>query len=299
MFINTLLSKSRVSLAFIVLFLTGISIDANAQESSVGKETSDTQQSLVDLISTSERSVFSPTQQISKGRLDANANVMRAMYRIDGAQSVSLSGSPTQRSRAFLQEHADPLGLDASLLDLDLVREVSTEYTSHTTYQQFYEGIPVYGRFVKVNMNRRGEVTMVLNGYHPDLRLVGPGGVSPGISDQEAINRAQDYLDLAIERASDGELMVYPSESPRLVWRFLAWTTYPSLELEFLIDARDGAFVAVTPTNTHVHDVEIGADAVYGHSEISRVNSPSIQPVENQRRASGTGLVFDPDPLTS
>ena len=301
MFKTTLLSKRRVSLAFVVsfLFLTGVTIDASAQESSTGKETSDTQQTLVELMSTSERSVFSPTQQISKGRLDANANILRAMYRIDGAQSVSLSGSPAQISRAFLQENAEPLGLDASLQDLEVVREVSTEYTNHTTYQQFYDGIPVYGRFVKVNMNRRGEVTMVLNGYHPDLKLTGPDGVAPRISDQEAINRAQQYLDLAIERAGDGELMVYPSEAPRLVWRFLAWTTYPSLELEFLIDARDGAFVAVNPTNTHVHKLEIGDDAVYGHSEVSRTHTHSAKSVENQRRASGTGLVFDPDPLTS
>ena len=299
MFINTLLSKDRVSLALFILLFFLPCMDAFSQDTPKGKDVDEGRQSLKELISSSERSAFSPTQQVSKGRLEVGENILRSEYRIDRQHSISLSGLPAEISGAFLRENFEQYGLDRDLADLEMIRDVSTNYTHHTTYQQVYDGIPVYGRFVKVNMNRRGEVTMVLNGYLPRLNTLFDGNITPRLSQADAEERAQEYLDLEIEDTGDAELMVFPGDTPRLVWRLLAWTTYPSLELEFLIDAHSGDFVGVSTTSTHSHELEIGEDAVYASHRSKAEKTHEVNQSTFLRRASGTGLVFDPDPLTS
>ena len=295
-----LLLKGRVSLAlfFCVALFSGVSTIALAQESPKGKEAGTYPQSLKALMASSERSVHAPTKQVTQGRLDANENVMRSMYRVDSELSSSFSGTPAQISNAFLQEHHEQFGLDKELVDLRVIRNVSTAFTDHITYQQFYQGVPVYGRFVRVNLNKQGAVTMVMNGYSPSLSLPFANDLSPRLSEREAIDRAQQYLDLEIENTGDVELLVYPSAVARLVWRLVVWTANPALELAFFVDARDGSFVAVAPLSTHFHD---GHEA-HGPSTKPHYHPTPFTNVEERApfgRATGTGFVFDPDPLTS
>ena len=315
MLIIPLLSKGRVSLALFLLFIlsTGFSSVSRAQEVPGGKGDHVFSQTLKELMTSTEPSALAPTKLVTEGRLDASANIMRAMYRIDSRLSAGFSGTAAQIAGAFLQENHAQFGLDQALNDLEIISTVSTAFTDHTTYQQVYEGIPVYGRFVKVNMNKQGEVTMVLNGYSPGLRLPLANDLSPSISETDAVERARQYLDLGIEDAGDFQLMVYPSSTPRLVWRLVAWTTSPALELEFLIDARDGSFVGVYPLSTHAHEVEIDESAVYedGVRRVSPASGLSLHGHDHSahghdhsfhahiRQSVGTGLVFDPDPLTS
>ena len=296
-----LLSTCRVSLALFFLFLCvpGLVSVAHAQETPKGTEAHAFPQTLKELISSSASSSYAPTKQVDQGRLDANSNIMRAMYRVDGVLSASLSGTPAQISDTFLRDNHIRFGLDQNLEDLALVNTVSTDYSDHATYQQEINGIPVYGRFVKVNMNKRGEVTMVLNGYSPGLSLPFANDVTPRISEGDVIDRVRQYLDLEIENTGDVELMVYPTETPRLVWRLVVWTANPALELEFMVDAREGSFVAVAPLSTHVHEVDFESEAPHVHSHSIPHSHRTSTEGGFLQRATGTGLVFDPDPLTT
>ena len=302
MLIHTLLAKGRASLALLVLLFAYVPPEnVFSQERTNSKETDVTRYSLQELIATSERPASWKTQRLGNGRLEADENIMRAMYRIDAAHSSLFSGEPIRASEAFLIQNASQLGLDRTLDDLRILRNTSTDYSHHITYQQVYRGIPVYGRFVKVNMNRQGAVTMVLNGYTPDLSRAFSGDVVPGISEEGAKGRVQEYLELDIENVGDVELVVYPAEIPRLAWRLVAWTVYPSLELEFLIDAKDGSFIAATHLSTHAHEIEVLEDAAT-HTHQHRVHGTQAiqgQEIELMSRVRGTGLAFDPDPLSS
>ena len=295
MFIHTFLAKGKASFALLLLFVSiAVPVNVLAQERTNAKNAQASLEALEALVASSERPASFTTHRLQDGRIQAGKNIMRSMYRIEEAMSSSFSGAPGEVSDAFLRQYAFQLGLDSELADVEKVREVSTQYSHHITYQQVHQGVPVYSRYVKVNMNADGAVTMVLNGYATDISRAFDEDVSPRISSQAAVASVGDFIDLPIDNVGEAELMIYPSASPRLVWRFLVWTASPSLELELFVDAKDGRFVAAIHTSTHAHELEEAGEIHAQHN-----HAPSTQNMARLGQVTGTGLVFDPDPLSS
>ena len=290
------LSKGAIGFltASLVVCLLGWS-DVRAQKPARGIPLSSAQQSLEPIFQSSRRVHVFQTRSVAGGRIDDASGVMRAMY---GLAASSTPGIPRVSARSFLSEQATVLGLDSSLDDLQEIDFVSTPFSHHLTYQQHVGTIPVHNRFVKVNLDKEGRVTMVLNGYAP---RVGQASVQtqPSLSEADAVEAVRNQVASPGGRVSPGTLVVYPGDVPRLAWRVVVWSSAPAYELEVLIDAISGEVLYLQPLSSHVHGVsDRGVDGI-SHGENRNVLPDTGPRPETVNRAIGTGLVFNPDPLST
>ncbi|MEM6647820.1 MAG: T9SS type A sorting domain-containing protein [Bacteroidota bacterium] len=239
-----------------------------------------------------------PTSATAFTRADVAGGTLRAQYRIQ--TDIADAAEPQRAAHVYLRTHAAAFGLDASLQDLDLVDERRTTYATHLRYQQMYKGVPVYFRFVQVNLSAEGRPTMVTNRYATHLRTA-VLDVTPAVSEAEARSFAE--TEIAADRAEVARqtLTVYPSDPPRLAWQ-LAMRT-PAQDWEVLLDAHTRQVIHLRPLSTHAHrtaaPTALARPAPLQPPMARALPAPARTVPPAARRTDGTGLVFDPDPLTS
>ncbi len=217
-----------------------------------------------------------PTVAAEGGRVDPASGLYRAVYGIPADTPVL--DSPDATSRAYLEQESDRFGW-TSTGSLQLVDEHVTRFGSHLTFQQVFEGLPVYNRLVKVNLGPGGRPTMVVSGYAPHLDGISGFSPAPRLTAAESAQIAS--LSIAPGRANTGPatLVVYPEARPRLAWRMLVSSQDSGDEWEVLVDAASGGLILVMDRVLRMHPDRDN------HGKSGRVD--------------GSGLVFDPDPLTS
>ena len=223
---------------------------------------------------------------------------MRALYRID-TSGPALTGSLRQRAYDYLARESDRFGLANDLDDLDLVDIQETPSSSHVVFQQTLQGVPVYNRQIKVNLDAQGQPTMVLSAYAPELRSVTSFQTQPALSSEVARSTIESLLNAPSVRATQPQLVAYIDEAvPRLAWQIIAWPETPAVELELLIDARDGSLLHAQNLSTHLHEPEESSPkppARRPSTTASARNATQQAPSS----VTGSGFVFDPDPLSS
>ena len=239
------------------------------------------------------------TQHVEGGRIDTEYNIMRSMYRINTSNSGITPSAPLLSAEAFLSEYANTLGIDSDLAELKVVSNRSTTYSHHITFQQFYKDLPVYQRFLKVNLNKAGEVTMVTNGYAPGLGDEPVFDTVPSVTAEAALQRVDLALEQNVAQNLPAELVVLPSVPARLVWKLVVWTNDPALELELLVDAKNGEIVHARHTSTHAHSMDFDVGVEETEPVLESIMSDQHEGVLSVGKATGTGLVFDTDPLTT
>ncbi len=295
---------------FVVVCAWGFMLgNAQAQTPPSQKPVNPGPQTVNALMQQSDTLIQYRTRPATNGRIDVETGAFRALYRQQEAPVPGPFTSPARQALAYVHTYEALLGVESPLTTLREHSTVSTPYSHHVTYRQYFEGIPVYNSYVKVNLNREGEVTLVLNGYASHVNTTPLSSMQPVLTEQMAMERARSELAATIVDTSTPERVIVPSKPARLAWRMVAWTSNPSRELDILIDARDGALLAIYPLSTHAHRAS-------GHTE-SDAASPGVGPaqpgnrsvtserhlaetfVEPLARAVGTGYVFDPDPLTT
>lgn len=229
--------------------------------------------------------------------VDVDAGVVRARYRIQ--TPTTPGGLPAEiAARTHLIEATDArgnnaYGLSTSLDELELLDVTIGKYGSHVSYQQTIDGVPVYGRYVKVNLSAAGQPTLVFNGYAPELTNRFSNNVQPALPAQDAVSQIRSMLNVDQLSTSSPKLVVYPAETPVLAWQITAWPESPAIELEVLVSAEDGSIIRVQNTSTHLRH-STPASATPAHTSHSTRSAPTFI-----NRADGTGLVFDTDPLTT
>ena len=240
------------------------------------------------------------TQFTAREKIDTETGVVRAMYRLNWKPGDDTFTDPGQTAMGFLADQSERLGLAGSLDDLVEIDRVSGIYSHHILYQQQYRDVPVYGRFIKVNMNPQGAVTMVSNGYADRLREESDLDIKPTLSAREALEMLQNHLSHSFHAPLEPELMVYAGVPARLVWKWVVYTQNPDLEFEVLIDAHTGKAVSVLQTSTHVQGhSETFFEPTQVKGERGFVQHEHEETSFAVRQVSGSGFVFDPDPLSS
>ncbi len=249
------------------------------------------------------------TQAVPGGRVDLDDGVLRAAYRI--GRRVPQAATPEAMARTYLDAEAARFGW-SDAADLELKAVTTGRYSTHLTFQQTFSGLPVYNRMIKVNLNRDGQPTMVLSGYAPHLARLGAFNPNPSLSASAAAARAQEVVSQNGARTTTPELVVYPEQTPRLAWRVVAWPNSLPAEWEVLLDARTGDVIHLLDLSTHSHGERVSGRK--GERERSMASTKTAPPastagtsltrqskIQNPKSkiVDGTGLVFDPDPLTT
>lgn len=247
------------------------------------------------------------TRRTDFGRVDVRTGRIRADYR--PARLARPPADPEAAARQLLSERAERFGLTPALEGLALERRTHSPGGTHLLFRQQVDGVPVYRSTVKVNLDRRRQPVSVFNGLKLEESVrarLAPG--APGLSRREARDRVERAISPRGARSADPELVVYPSDPPRLAWRVVAWPHGVSAEWVMLIDARDGSFLrGLDATVRHrgsadhvergVREAELG-EAGVGASRSRRTGS-STSTERGTQSSSGTGLAFNPDPVTS
>ena len=133
------------------------------------------------------------------------------------------SASPQARALAFLAEHGGLIGMN----DLERAAapsgnpppassnlQVATTQTdsigmTHVKFDQFYQGLPVFGAQVVVHMNGEG-ITAVNGDYVPNVSLSTIPSVTENIATQTALVSARKYAAGEQLKVSKTEMAVYP-----------------------------------------------------------------------------------------
>ena len=251
------------------------------------------------------------TRLVAGGRIDEEAGIFRAAYRLDAPAKPG--AAPDEAARAYLREAARTFGLDPETSDLEVERVRATGASRHVLFRQTFHGLPVFHRHVKVNLDRDGAPTMVLNAYAPHLREARDFDARPAIPARNAAATALDQTARGRGRTSTPTLVVYPADPPRLAWQMLVWPEDVPAEWNVLVDAHTGKIVhlfdqALRERAGDATDATLFAPEAAGPEAVRAAEAAGPEAAGPEaagpeaavvRRIDGTGYVFDPDPLST
>lgn len=230
------------------------------------------------------------TQATPEGRIDPVSGRWQARYQV--RVPVAWQGSAEATARAYLRMEAVRFGWQQPdrTLALDQVRR--TPYATHVRFQQTLAGVPVYGRYVQVNLNRQGQPTMVLSGYAPHLEAYADHfDPTPRLTAAAAQTEARRQLAQPRAPTSTPELVVWPSDPPRLAWHLVLWPQDRPDEWAVVVDAQSGALLHVQSQAVHAHAVKPASPGQPAWWEMAAPLPVGL--------VAGEGMVFDPDPLAT
>ena len=270
--------KAFLCLPWILLLLLVCSIEAHAQAIPIRQQLDTLLGSLEGAGSTRVPSTLS---QIGQARVSlSNDGYLRHLGAPASFQFPTthvVSGKPSETARNFLEEHRLLLGARSSKVDFRSIRSKAKSGRNYEYFQQVYDGIPVFGAQVIVQVNALGGVEYLLSdiGRETDTLDSNTLSIAPLISSAEAAARARRVLELRNPgltiRSTDPELMLFdPSVvgSPgkmRLTWHFqrVYSEKNPLIEAEILLDAISGELVRVYPLYKSALD-----RLIYNHQNI-------------------------------
>ncbi len=217
-------------------------------------------------------------------------------------------------AREFLRDRAARFGLDPSLADLELVDVRESLLARHVHFQQRLNGLEVRGGEILVSVDRTdGRVLKAYSTYFPvgeQARLLPTAGIDRETAHDMAWAHLRAHGEL---RSRPGADLVYTPEGAtfRLNWLVTLDLTGPDGAWQARVDALSGQVVEVIDTRAvrkpiapvgeriAVHDGPL-ADRAEAFAAIEELEAGrEAELAAPLRRASGTGVVFDPDPRTT
>jgi zinc metalloprotease ZmpB len=195
---------------------------------------------------------------------DPETGVVRAVFDLDAPVPAA---PPEIQARTYLAQSAAEYGLRNGTEDLELVDVVETPLGRHVRFRQVAGGYPVFESDVFVTL--AGErVVAVASQYQP-----GADAMSSAVALSPAAARLA-----AIAAIGAGEERIGPETPPALGLLRGSGRLLPL------------AYRVVIPAAQPIGDWEVMVNA--GSGAILRIRDQSV-------RVDGTGLAFDPDPLTT
>ena len=172
--------------------------------------------------------------------------------------------STTEKADAVLGVYAPRFGVQDPQTDLSLVKSESAgSDRNFFRYQQTYQGVPVFGGDIALNLTTQGDLSSMSGEASPNLSL----STSPQISADQARSQAEELMvarygvDAASLVLTDPELWIYderlimPSTKPaELVWRMEATAgNNKALDVLILVNAvRGGISLQFNQVDTDV-----------------------------------------------
>lgn len=227
-----------------------------------------------------------PDVSIMRGNARWSANSGRPIS-IFQETFLARSDDPEMQARQYLLANQSLYGLSsAEIAGLRLHFVRSSDAGTVVRLRQMWKGLPVNKNAeITIHINKANVVDFVMNGYRYGIELE---NTDPSISAEIARARLADHLGARIDAENaKTELMVLRNGGQDyLVYRVNFASDSPVGEWEAFVDAKTGALIKV-------EDI-----AYYNHSKREK-SLRKRAPRPFSVLATGTGNVFDPDPLTT
>lgn len=244
------------------------------------------------------------TRTLGNAEIDVTSGIPRAVYRVAQSDPVRVAqvvpGSPEEAARSYIALAADQFKWNASNDALRVVHESTSPVSSHVLFQQVVEGVPVLYRYVKISLDDTGKPSFVTNGFDPRLneRFVAGNSISTTASDAKRTVAA--LFETPVDQVSEPTIAILPGETPRYVWRAIAHSVSAGGEWEFLVDAGTGALLSVRDRSLRRRELAVSGSSIARNrfSESEHVHTVGAARAGTSR-ATGSGHVFDPDPLAT
>jgi len=222
-------------------------------------------------------------------RVDVQTGLPVALY---GLNYEVPAGTPESMAMYYLEHESKKLGISANeIVNLRHHATRTTNAGSVVRYRQYSGEYPVNKAEVTISISPQNKVVYVMNTYQANTNM---SNVQPSISEERAYQLAYNYLNVessVMYRAN--RLMVYKNTKiMRLAHEVTILTNTPAGEWHVFVDARSGEIFKVVDLNHYYCDKEHKHDDTCEHDE-------SSDEVPMYRRVDGTGMVFNPDPLSS
>ena len=206
---------------------------------------------------------------------------------LSGLNAYVSPGSNEAMAREALAQTSGTLGLSAAALaTLELTNEYTGQAGTVVRFRQTVQGVPVWGPETLVNLDLQKRAQLVINAVRTDVDLA---DVTPAIPASAARAAAVAHIGATGTLDVDATtLVVWPAlDGARLAYRVHLDPEAPNGDWEVIIDAETGALLRVADR------------AVYERGP----NDPrptALPTVESSPlfMVNGTGMIFDPDPLT-
>ena len=149
-------------------------------------------------------------------------------------------------AETYLKKIARTLKIAPDLSQLRFDKVVETILGTHVLFQQYEAGTPISGAWIKVDIDRGGNVYNVVNDLVPIsfVRKASKAAKPQRITRAEAIQAARGSTKSPlprIQKVEEPELVMWPVDGvPRLAWKVLLKTTRPAREYKVYVDAATG-----------------------------------------------------------
>jgi Zn-dependent metalloprotease len=189
----------------------------------------------------------------AKVEKDPQRAVPRRIYDIETRASKA---GAEEIASGLLKKLAPTFKVDPEELKFDKVRE--SMLGSHVLYQQYHEGKPISGAWLRVDIDKEGRVYNVLNDLIPAPKLIKAqtlekkkaakvGGMEQALSADQAVSRALEAAGGEGAEVLESELLYYPVDGlPTLAWKMIVKTQSPRADWKIYLDARSGAVIEKT-----------------------------------------------------
>ncbi|MGB1307338.1 MAG: T9SS type A sorting domain-containing protein [Oceanihabitans sp.] len=226
-------------------------------------------------------------------RIDLATGQAIAMY---GLNYDVPQGTPEAMAMYYMQNEHRALGFSKEeISNLQHHATRSTNAGSVVRYRQHINGIPVNRAEVTISISPQNKVVMVMNSYQQIKNI----DTQPTVSASQAFQLAKNYLnENGNIMHTDSRLMIYSnSKMARLAHEVVISSDNPRGEWHVFVDAKNQEIFKVVDMNHYYGDKkEHVHDANCKHS-IPKFGPYTVE--EERRRATGTAMVFNPDPLSS
>jgi len=232
------------------------------------------------------------TEIKTNGRFILNSGIPVAIY---GLNYEVPAGTPESMAMYYLEHESEKFGIKKN--EISTLHHHATRTTnagSVVRYRQYSEDYPVNKSELTISISPQNKVVFVMNSYEPNVNMA---NVQPTVSQERAYQLAKEYLNVTTAISyNDSRLMVYKNtKMTRLAHEVTIESNNPNGEWHVFVDARTEEIFKVVDMAQYYCDYnDCEQDETCNHDD---KNLPEIN--ERIMMVDGTGMVFNPDPLSS
>ncbi|OLY91821.1 Zn-dependent metalloprotease [Cnuella takakiae] len=212
-------------------------------------------------------------------------NVPRRIYDIDSKASKE---KPENVAESVLKRIAPELKIKPDLSQLNFEQVKESILGKHVLYQQQYQGKPISGAWIRIDIDNDGKVYNILNDLVPEPVLKktekletkkAAGADSPPhqLTADEAKAIALDAAkpsESNLDDILDSELVYFPHDGiPTLAWKFIIKAKKPIAEWKIYIDALTGAILDKVDLLKYID----GRGRVFDPNPVAALNDTTLE----------------------